>query len=235
MCGRFTQAFTWTELVELYRLTDEAAPALVPSWNVAPTQMAGIILLGSEGGTKFTPMRWGLVPFWAKDPSIGSKLINARSETLAEKPAFRQALKSRRCIVPISGFYEWRRLERGKQPYYIGSAGGKPLSLAALWEQWNDHLTFTIVTVPANGAVAPLHDRMPAMLPPEAAFAWLKSADLELLQPGLAPPLAMWPVSTRVNSPANNDSRLIENISTSDRGQLALNLSAAHNPSAAAE
>jgi putative SOS response-associated peptidase YedK len=209
MCGRFTQAFTWAELVELYRLLDDIAPQLAASWNVAPTHSAGVIVLGG-GGPRFMPMRWGLVPSWAKDPSIGGRLINARAETLAEKPAFRQALKARRCIVPISGFYEWRREARGKQPFLIGGADGRPLSLAGLWEDWNGLLTFAIVTVPANEMVAPIHDRMPAILAPDDALAWLKSGDTALLKPCATGMLAAWPVSARVNSPANNDRSLIE-------------------------
>jgi putative SOS response-associated peptidase YedK len=208
MCGRFTQAFSWAELIALYRLVDEIAPHLSASWNVAPTHNAGVIVLAADG-IRFQPMRWGLVPAWAKDPSIGSKLINARAETLGQKPAFRQALKARRCIVPISGFYEWRREARGKQPYFIGGADGKPLSLAGLWEDWNGLLTFAIVTVPANGMLAPIHDRMPAILALDEALAWLKTGDTALLKPCPSEALAAWPVSTRVNSPANNDSGLI--------------------------
>ena len=155
-------------------------------------------------------MRWGLVPSWAKDPSIGSKLINARCETLGEKPAFRKALKSRRCIVPISGFYEWQRQGRGKQPYFVTSADGKPLTLAGLWEEWNGLLSFTVITVPANEQVAAIHDRMPAILSLEEALAWLKTGDTALLKPCPSDVLATWPVSTRVNSPANNDPRLTE-------------------------
>ena len=115
MCGRFTQAFTWNEVIEFYRLLDEIAPALTPSWNVAPTHPANTIVL-EESAFRTRRMQWGLIPFWAKDPSIGSKLINARAETLAEKPAFRHALKSRRCAIPISGFYEWQKLSARSNP-----------------------------------------------------------------------------------------------------------------------
>lgn len=216
MCGRFTQAFSWPEIVELYRLVDEIAPHLSASWNIAPTHNAGVIVAGRDG-LHFKPMRWGLVPQWAKDPSIGSKLINARAETLGEKPAFRQALRSRRCVVPISGFYEWQRLGRGKQPCFISGADGKPLTLAGLWEDWNGLLTFTIVTVPANEKLAPIHDRMPAILAPEDALAWLKTGGTALLKPCSSQALAAWPVSTRVNSPVNNDSLLIADLTPCDR------------------
>ena len=211
MCGRFTQAFTWAEVVAFYQLMDEIAPSLSASWNVVPTHNAGVIVLNRDG-LRFQSMRWGLVPSWAKDPSIGSKLINARCETLAEKPAFRRALRSRRCIVPISGFYEWQRRGRGKQPYFVTSVGGKPLTLAGLWEEWNGLLTFTVITVPANEKVAAIHDRMPAILSREEAFAWLKTGDTALLKPCPSDALATWTVSTRVNSPANNDPALADKI-----------------------
>jgi putative SOS response-associated peptidase YedK len=211
MCGRFTQAFTWAEVVAFYKLVDEIAPSFAASWNVAPTHNAGVIVLDRDV-LRFQPMRWGLVPSWAKDPSIGSKLINARCETLGEKPAFRKALKSRRCIVPISGFYEWQRQGRGKQPYFVTSADGTPLTLAGLWEEWNGLLSFTVITVPANEQVSAIHDRMPAMLSLDEALVWLKTGDTALLKPCPSDALATWTVSSRVNTPANNDPRLTEKI-----------------------
>lgn len=212
MCGRFTQNYTWAEIVELYNLLDEIAPGLgfAPSYNLAPTQTAAVIVL-ADGKLSFQPMRWGLVPFWAKDPAIGSRLINARADTLAEKSAFRGALKSRRCVVPVSGFYEWQKQGKRKQPYFITGAEQKPLALAGLWERWNDLLTFTIITVPANEDIAPIHSRMPAILSVENALEWLRCGDLGLLQP-YTQPLWIWPVSHRVNSPANNDPELIKEI-----------------------
>ncbi len=214
MCGRFTQTYTWSEIVELYRIMNDIAPTLPLSWNIAPSQTAGTIVLDEEKRLHFQPMHWGLVPFWAKDPSIGSKLINARAETLAGKPAFRHALKSRRCVVPVSGFYEWQKIGKGRQPYFVTSADGKPLALAGLWERWNDLLTFTIVTVPANEALLPVHDRMPAVLTPEDALQWLRNADIALLKPCPSASLAIWPVSTRVNSPANDGPALIESVAS---------------------
>lgn len=215
MCGRFTQTHTWAEIAELYKLMDESAPSVFTSWNVAPTHNAGVIVMSAEGPC-FRPMRWGLVPFWAKDPSIGSTLINARSETLAEKPAFQDALKSRRCVVPVSGFYEWQRLGKSKRPFFIASADNEPLALAGLWERWNDLLTFTIITVPANEKLSLVHNRMPAILSREDAHAWLSTGDTALLRPCAHESLALWPVSTRVNAPANNDARLIEAVSQAD-------------------
>ncbi len=229
MCGRFTQAFTWAEVVAFYKLVDEIAPSLSASWNVAPTHNAGIIVRGRDG-LRFQPMRWGLTPSWAKDPSIGSKLINARCETLAKKPAFRKALKSRRCIVPISGFYEWQKQARGKQPFFVASSHGEPLTLAGLWEEWNALPTFTIITVPANEKVAAIHDRMPAILSREDALAWLETGDTALLKPCASDALATWPVPTRVNSPANNDPRLTDKSTPLPVAEAAPNNKAEQKP-----
>lgn len=215
MCGRFTQSFTWAEICDFYRLIDEIAPNLEPTWNIAPAQPA-LVIAKDEDRSRFAAMRWGLVPFWAKDVSVGAKLINARAETLDEKAAFRYALRSRRCIIPASGFYEWRRQPKGKQPYFVTSAGGEPLSLAGLWEVWNELLTFTVITVAANDAVAPLHNRMPAMLTQAEAEEWLAIGGAGLLRPCANEMLRMWPVSTRVNTSANNDARLVEEIAVAE-------------------
>ncbi|MGA7329172.1 MAG: SOS response-associated peptidase [Rhodomicrobium sp.] len=218
MCGRFTQSFTWTELVELYRLTGAAAPSLAASFNVAPLQMAAAVV-AHENGFCLQPVRWGLLPSWAKDQTLGPKLINARAETLAEKPAFRQALRLRRCVVPVSGFYEWRGHGREKQPYYVSGLDGWPLSLAGLWERWQDILTFTIITVPANEKLSPIHERMPAILSPQEALLWLEAPDVSLLRPFASQTLALWPVSNRVNFPRNNDPGLIERIEAGEPTQ----------------
>lgn len=170
MCGRFTQNFTWAELIGLYRLTNFAVPNLRASWNIAPTQDAGVIF-PEEGGLLYKSMRWGLIPSWAKDEKIGNSLINARIETAPSKPAFRSAWKSRRCLVPASGFYEWQpKLNPSgtrpfKQPFYILRKDGKPLTFAGLWERWkNDLLSFTILTTDAADGIRDLHNRMPMIL-----------------------------------------------------------------------
>jgi putative SOS response-associated peptidase YedK len=215
MCGRFTQLFTWEELYNLYNLTSTPAAELQPSWNIAPTQDAGV-LLHEEQGLVFRPMRWGLVPMWAKDASIGYRAINARIETAAEKPVFRGAWKSRRCVVPASGFYEWRevaasgRARRTRTPFYVTRRDGKPLTFAGLWERWKDGmLSFTILTTEAGPALQQLHSRMPVMLSAETIAPWLDggppafdACDGEALQ--------IRPVSPKMNSPHYNEPGCIE-------------------------
>lgn len=199
---------------------------LAPRWNVAPTQEVPVLRAAGEGdepGPHLVPMRWGLVPFWAKDAGIGSKMINARADTLAQKPAFREALKRRRAVLPADGFYEWR-LEGGKKmPLYIRRRDGLPLAFAGLWESWKGPkeaplpqplLTATIVTTDANAPLRALHDRMPVILDPDGWRRWLDPAtpvaEAEaLLRPAPDDLLELIPVSTRVNSVRNDDAACI--------------------------
>lgn len=219
MCGRYTHLYTWEQLHTLSTLTTSAM-VLPISYNVAPSQIAPIIRTDGPGLHRLDMFKWGLIPSWAKDSKIGNMLINARAETIAEKPAFRAAFKARRCIVPISGFYEWKKSEgkKNKQPFYITASDDKPLLLAGLWEQWpgneNEPETrsFTIITTTPNELMATLHDRMPVILQPESQKNWLESKDppTDLLHPYPSELLLCREVSTRVNSPKNNDPACIE-------------------------
>jgi len=217
MCGRFTIFADPDRLAERFQA---ALPAdgLQPRYNAAPTQYLPVIL--NDGPPAIQLLQWGLVPFWAKDPSIGSRMINARAETLAEKPAFRAALKKRRCLVLADGFYEWQKTPTGKQPMRITLASGEPFAMAGLWETWDAPdgsllRTFTIVTGEPNELVAAIHNRMPTILLPEHEALWLDNAAepaiwLDILRPYPAERMAAYPVSRRVNHVANDDPGLVE-------------------------
>lgn len=221
MCGRFTYLYTWKQLHKLLSLDRWPPDELGPRYNVAPTQLAPVVRVGADGVREGVMMKWGLVPQWADDPAIGNRLINARSESVRDKPAFRQAFASRRCLVPVSGFYEWRKTPGGakKQPYWIGRTDRQPMYFAALWERWDKGgiplETFTVLTTGANALVASIHDRMPVALAPALHERWLdpKNTDLDGLQAMLRPadPAGMetTPVSSRVNSPRFDDSSLL--------------------------
>lgn len=220
MCGRFTRKYTWQQIHDFLNLrpparrSDGGQPDLGASFNVAPTQSAPIV----RAATRDVALaRWGLVPAWAKDESIGSRLINARAETLAEKPAFRSAFKSCRCIVPISGFYEWQSVEgsRTKQPWYFTRADGEIMLLAGLHEQKGELETFTIITTEANDFSRRFHDRMPAILEREEVDAWLSAETPDpaaLLHPARDGILTAHPVSTRINTPRHDDEQLIQPV-----------------------
>ncbi len=179
MCGRFA-------LIEINQALalafDLPVPAIRPRYNIAPSQPVTALLNDPEsGGASFQPLSWGLVPFWAKDKSLAARCINARAETAQEKPAFRAAFRHRRCLVPASGFYEWRREGRARTPFYFAPADpGAPLALAGLWEDWTDgteHLrSLAILTTAANADMLPVHDRMPVVLPPGAWRLWVDPA-----------------------------------------------------------
>ncbi len=228
MCGRFTQRLSWAELHELMDLI--GAPLnLRPRYNVAPSQDVAVVRAAPDGRS-LAMLRWGLIPAWARDAAIGHKLINARSETAAQKPSFRSAFRHRRCLVPADGFYEWRRSGGTRQPWLFGLRDDAPMVFAGLWERWTvpegaaltgslaerspgDAVeTCTILTTAANGTVAPVHGRMPVILPPDAWDAWLTGGEVPL-DPCPADAMTAWPVSTHVNRPANDDPRCIEPVS----------------------
>jgi putative SOS response-associated peptidase YedK len=214
MCGRYTIREP-QDITEAFGVDDVEADLGRPRYNIAPTQPVPILLARHRRRT-LVDAKWGLVPSWAKDPSIGAQMINARAESLYEKPAFRQALGRRRCLVPADGFYEWRETLRGKQPMYIRVDEGRPFAFAGLYEVWHpnerDELrTCTIITTEPNDFMAEIHDRMPAILPREAWQTWL---DVSVTQPTALMPLLVpfdakrmnaHPVATLVNSPQNDD------------------------------
>ena len=224
MCGRFTAKLTWQQLHDLYEI---AVPEprqddldLKPRYNIAPSQTVPVVRLNPAGRRELALLRWGLIPSWSKDPKIAYRTINARAETIATAPAFRAAFKKRRCLVPASGFYEWKKLDDGKQPYYIGMRDGAPFAFAGLWERWDKGEspieTFTIITGEPNSLLAEIHNRMPAILDPNDYDAWLSAADTAipqaLLQPFPAQLMTAHPVSKRVNTPKNDDAALIEPV-----------------------
>ena len=190
-----------------------------PRYNIAPTQNIAAIRNDQEGERELVMLRWGLVPFWAKDPSIGNRMINARAETVAEKPSYRNAYRHRRCIVLADGFYEWLRRGDTKTPYFISLASGGPFALAGLWENWTDKetgeslQTTTLITTDANDFMAQLHHRMPVVLEACTATDWLAGSN-ELLDDvgAITPPLQAWPVDRRVNNARNEGEDLVSAV-----------------------
>ncbi|WP_291295864.1 SOS response-associated peptidase [Elioraea sp.] len=219
MCGRYFLTRPPAALARLFRTVDPV-PNHPARFNVAPTQTSLVVRRNPETGARHLDLlRWGLVPLWAKDAAIGSRMINARSESLAEKPAYRDAYAKRRCLVPIDGFYEWAEIpgEKRKQPYAVAMESGAPMVLAGLWERWRAPdqsilRTFTVVTCPAAPRLVPLHDRMPVVLPPEAWPLWLREVEgdaASVLRPMDGAAFRIWPVSTRVNGVREDDDGLI--------------------------
>ena len=214
MCGRFAFYSPTEAAAALFGV--EGSIDVQPRYNIAPTQYVAAIRKGEDEQRELVMLRWGLVPFWAKDPSIGNRMINARAETVAEKPSYRNAYKHRRCLVLADGFYEWRRQGDTKTPYFISLASGEPFALAGLWENWTDKAsgeslqTTTLVTTDANDFMAPLHHRMPVVLEAGSATDWLAGSQ-ELLDDvaAITPALQAWPVDRRVNNARNEGDDLI--------------------------
>jgi putative SOS response-associated peptidase YedK len=218
MCGRFAQRSDPKRLAKEFGVAE--APRAEARYNVAPTQnILGVRAISDE--REMTFFKWGLIPSWAKDTSMGARLINARSETVEEKPSFRQAFKQRRCIIPADGFYEWQRTEGKKQPFFFRMRDERPFGFAGLWERWEGETgqainSCTILTTEANDVLRPVHDRMPVILHPDDYELWLdvdaRKQDLvkELLRPYAAEEMLGYPVGASINSPRNQGAELIE-------------------------
>lgn len=217
MCGRFAFYSPAEATAALFGVAD--APPVEARYNIAPTQAVAAVRDAPAGGRELALLRWGLVPFWAKDPSIGNRMINARAETVAEKPAFRAAYRQRRCLVLADGFYEWHREGNSKTPYYISPADGQPFAFAALWENWSGKesgesiQSTTLITTEANAFMAKLHHRMPVVLNPPNADRWLQgeAGALDYVIEHM-PELRAWAVDRRVNNARNEGAELIEAV-----------------------
>ena len=222
MCGRFTLRAPVSVVAEQFAVFE--VPPFEPRFNIAPTQPVPVIRLAPHGNPperEFVLLRWGLVPAWAKDPAVGNRMINARSETVATKPAFRAAFRRRRCLVAADGFYEWQRTGKRKQPYFISLRDDRPFAMAGLWESWEGpgHAAIescTILTTEPNDLMRPIHDRMPVILPPDTYRQWLDPAvqDPQHIEPLMGPysadAMVALKVSTYVNRPGNDGPQCIE-------------------------
>lgn len=224
MCGRFTLRTPLARVAELFDLAligDDWAAHQPPRFNIAPSQAVAAIRISADGQRReLVALDWGLVPHWADDPAIGNRMINARGETVATRPAFRDAFRRRRCLVLADGFYEWQRRDGAKQPYYIRLKDERPFAFAGLWDRWDKFETAiescTIITTDANELVRPLHDRMPVVFDRQQADRWIAAdgpdaqALQALLQPYAADQMVAYPVSTIVNNPRRDLPQCIE-------------------------
>jgi putative SOS response-associated peptidase YedK len=221
MCGRYTDTRRDKSLLVRLGVSASEQLSFTARYNIAPTQDAWIVAQREDGSVELKQARWGLIPFWAKDEKIGNSLINARCETLATKPAFRQAYRKRRCLMLADGFYEWQKTGGGKQPTYIRLLEGRSFAFGGLWEKWRqgERLveSFCIITVEPNALCAPIHDRMPLILGEEDFAKWLDpstGADelSALLKPYAASEMECFPVSKLVNSPVNESAACVERV-----------------------
>ena len=221
MCGRFALIVDAAVLADVFDV--DPPRELKPRFNIAPTQDVSIVRAGTERERECSAVRWGLVPSWAKDEKMGARMINARGETVAEKPSFRSAVKTRRCLIPASGFYEWIATDSGKQPHFIHFADARVFAFAGLWERWHKGDsgpldTCTIITTDPNPMIADLHNRMPVILDPATWDEWVAPSPLaperlqELFLPHPAEGMEAYPVSTHVNKPMNDDLECLRRI-----------------------
>jgi putative SOS response-associated peptidase YedK len=231
MCGRFTLTDPDQELAVQFNLP--RIPDIPPRYNIAPTQpVAAVRVTPGNLARELALLHWGLIPFWAKDPTIGSRMINARSETAAEKPSFRAAFRRRRCLIVADGFYEWQKVNGAKQPFYVHLHGGRPFAFAGLWEHWEGPEeavidSCTILTTQPNELIRPVHNRMPVILGPEDYDVWLdpEFEEVERLQSLLraypSEEMEAYPVSRWVNTPDHDDPRCIQPLAESWYQQVA--------------
>jgi len=222
MCGRFTNHTPAKIYAQIFSATLDGIET-PPRFNIAPSDNVLACRVVADGERKLVTLKWGLVPFWAKEPKIGYKMINARAETVATKPAFRAAFRHRRCLICADGFYEWKPTKQGKQPYHIRLIGGQPFAFAGLWEHWEREdqtiESCTVIVTDANELVNPIHDRMPVILSPDNYDRWLDPTNTDiselqqLLRPFPADEMESYPVSKAVNRAGQDDPRMIEPIS----------------------
>ncbi|MEA1946674.1 MAG: SOS response-associated peptidase [Thermodesulfobacteriota bacterium] len=225
MCGRFSQFSSFQKIQQTFNI-ETVLFETIPNYNVAPTQEI-LTIIKHDNENKLEKLHWGLVPFWARDISIGSRMINARAETVAGKPSFRNAFKKRRCLIPADGFYEWKGEKGNKQPYYVFIPSSEPFAFAGLWERWTDkdeesvYNSCTIITTAASESIREIHHRMPVILDPKFHEKWLNAKiqdpkDLEIiLRDGLIHDMKYYPVLKLVNSVKNNDPNCIKPIDES--------------------
>jgi len=226
MCGRYALKASLPEIARI--LGAETAMSDAPRYNIAPTQDVPVCRTRDAQARDLVPMRWGLVPAWSKDPANAYRMINARAETVAEKPAFRSAFRRRRCLVPADGYYEWQRARPRKQPYFIHMKDGRPFCFAGLWETWRPEEgeplhSCAIITTEANEIGKRVHDRMPVILEPGDYDRWLDpraeaGALVPLLRPFPDEAMSLYPVSTLVNNPRNDDERCLEPLADAPGG-----------------
>lgn len=229
MCGRYAVTSAPEAIRALFGYPEQ--PNFPPRYNIAPTQPIAIVRL-MDGKRQFALVRWGLLPSWVKDPKNFALLINARGESVIDKPAFSAAMKRRRCLVPADGFYEWKAIGTRKQPYYVRAKSGQPLAFAGLWETWTgpngeELETAAIVTTRANRALAAIHERMPVIVPPEAFNLWVDCANVDpetaaaLISPASENLLDTYEVSTAVNRTANDNPELVERHAAPTKAEAA--------------
>ncbi len=223
MCGRFALSAKTSDIEKLIPGLKKTDNDLMPRYNIAPSQDIAVILNTEPDELNF--IRWGLIPFWAKEKSIGNKMINARSESITEKPSFKNSFRRRRCIIPATGFYEWQNIpgEKKKQPYFVKMKSGGVFAFAGLWDEWKDPgngkiRSAAIITTPANELMEPIHNRMPAILPREFIQTWLSDIPngekelLEALNPYPSDEMEAYKISTMINIPENEGKELIEKL-----------------------